>query len=407
MVFNFLKADITISFRKFTSVTLLTSGTLAWFFLINLYHGDILRNIDPTNTWIVEGQIIFYGAAFFSGLLGSLIRKKGNLRTFLISWVIFGLISAILPLSFQGLEALIVISILMGFSLGFGLPASLALIANCTNIEERGRVSGATILEIFIIAFLTIAIIRLLGEEIVTIILLMTLVRSISFFALLLEKCDNDEKKKRTEVKRSNYKEFIFYIIPWVLFTFTAGLASNVIPDTDPYASVEHLVEPIRYGLIGIFGLIWGIIADRFGRKWPIYTGLIILGVSFALLGFAMSPDVTYIYWLLSGVAWGSFLSIYLIIPGDLSTVASREKYYALGTVSPILVLFSVTFIGGIATDFTAPAFTQILSILLFLSIIPIIRAKETLQESKIRKRKMKEYTNKLGKIIQESKEET
>ncbi len=44
-----------------------------------------------------------------------------------------------------------------------------------------------------------------------------------------------------------------------------------------------------RYVFIAIFGFVWGVVADRVGRKQPIIIGLIILGVSFALLGFAMS----------------------------------------------------------------------------------------------------------------------
>ncbi|MCW3998565.1 MAG: MFS transporter [Candidatus Bathyarchaeota archaeon] len=407
MVFNFLKADITISLRKFASVTLLTSGTLAWFFIINIYHEELLRNIDPTGTWIIEGQIIFYAFAIVSGIIGSLINKKGNHRKFLVSWIVLGIISTILPLVIQGMEAIIVYSILLGFSLGFGLPDSLTLIANCTTVEERGRVSGATILEIFAIAVPAVIVIRILGSGILAIVLLMIIARLVSFFALSLDKYDTDLVKKKPELLKSNYKEFIFYVIPWIIFTFASGLASNLIPNTEPYALVDSLGTPIRYVLIGVFGLIWGIIADRFGRKQAIIIGLVILAISFGVLGFAFSPDAALFYQIISGIAWGSFLSIYLVLPGDLSAISSREKFYALGTISPLIALFSLPLIGDIATFFAPSAFSQVLSVLLVLSIIPVMLAKETLQESKIRKRKMKEYTDKLGKILQESKEKS
>ena len=280
MVFTFLKTGISISSRKFVSVTFLTSGTLAWFFLINIYHGTLLKNINPAGTWIIAGQILFFVCAIISGIIASLLNKKKFLRKFLISWIALGIITTVLPLYFQGIEALIVFNILLGISLGLGLPASLTLIANCTNVEERGRVAGTTILEIFALAMSAAAIIKILGEGILAVILLMVLVRSISLFALILEKCDFDIVKKKSElVLRSNYREFVFYIIPWIIFTFAAGLASNIIPNTDPYESVKSMGTIIRYGLIGIFGFVWGIVADRLGRKWPIYIGLIIFNV--------------------------------------------------------------------------------------------------------------------------------
>jgi hypothetical protein len=52
-------------------------------------------------------------------------------------------------------------------------------------------------------------------------------------------------------------------------------------------------------------------------------------------------------------------------------------------------------------------SFSQILSLLLFLSIIPIIRAKETLPKQEMRRRELEDYTDKLGRVIQESEEET
>jgi hypothetical protein len=39
----------------------------------------------------------------------------------------------------------------------------------------------------------------------------------------------------------------------------------------------------------------------------------------------------------------------------------------------------------------------------LFLLVIPVLRAKETLAREKIRKRKMKEYVERVGKTIQEA----
>jgi len=99
---------------------------------------------------------------------------------------------------------------------------------------------------------------------------------------------------------------------------------------------------------------------------------------------------------------------VFLAVPGDLSVFGSREKFYGLGYILPIAILFGLSAIPGdsILVDFPASSFSQVLSLILFLSIIPVLRAKETLHESKIQERKMKEYIKRVGELIHESEED-
>jgi MFS family permease len=151
---------------------------------------------------------------------------------------------------------------------------------------------------------------------------------------------------------------------------------------------------------------VTGIVADRFGRKQPLIIGLIMFYTSFALVGFAMNPTTAIIFYLATGVAWGSLLVVFLSVPGDLSASSSRAKYYAAGTMLPIIILFGLT--SGPAPELLSKLANSssfiVLSFALFLTIIPILRAKETLPEEKIKERKTTEYLDKLGKIITESK---
>jgi len=160
-------------------------------------------------------------------------------------------------------------------------------------------------------------------------------------------------------------------------------------------------MDKIKVGIIGS-----GFIADHFGRKLSITIGLILLGVSFEILGFAISNSTVLIYLTASGVAWGFFFAIYLTIPGDLSICGSREKFYSLIAVLPLILLTSVPFLPGLA-DLTqySSSFSHILGLILFISIIPVIGANETLPKGKIRERKMKEYLNQVGKVISESEQ--
>ena len=348
---------------------------------------------------------LFFAFGILSAIIASLIADKVNRKKFFIIWLIIGVLSTLSLAVIQGLFLSIIFCIILGLSLGFVLPSSMASIADATTIEERGRVSGTTILETFVIAFLAIAIISMLGEGILTIIIIVSLVRLVSLFAFVIDKSEIKTIKEKTRLQKSTYREFAYYLIPWIIFALTAGLAWNLIP-TEDYSSVISLGTIFRYAFIAIFGLIWGVVADRVGRKQPIILGLILLGISFAGLGYDMNETTVLFYLIISGIAWASFLTTYLAIPGDLSDYRLREKFYAL-VITPLIVLFGLSMLDpNFLGDFEASSFSQILSLLLFLSIIPVLRAKETLKESKIRQRKMKEYTQKVGKIVQKSKKQ-
>ena len=407
MGLRFLVGDVRISSRKFATATLLISGSLAWFFLLHTYLSDVFTSYTADLFWVNLGRILFYGFAVFSAVVGSLIGERFCCRKYLLLWIAFGVVSTIMLAASIGTIFSVFFSVLLGLSLGLGLPSSMAFLAESTAVEERSRVSGTTILGTFVVAFLAIATVRILGLGIVTTILLFAVVRSISFLALALDKIDIEKRETGFRFPKPLYKEFVFYLFPWVLFTIAASLATNLIPENQVYASAVAIGTTLRYVCIAIFGFVSGVIADRIGRKQPIIMGLILLGVSFALLGFAISPNTVIIYLTASGAAWGSFLAIYLAIPGDLSFSGSREKFYAMGTIFPLIILTSFSMIPGTAvlSSFSASSFSQLLSVILFLSIIPVLRAKETLPESIIRERKLKEHVKKLGKIVQESSE--
>ena len=309
---------------------------------------------------------------------------------------------------FGGLAFALIVSVFLGVSFGLGLPTSMAWVANSVAIDKRGRVAGITILITFIMAFITLGLYRVIGGGIITLVVLAAVIRSVSCLGFIKTENPIDTKKAKTDFSKSQLREFSFYIIPWLIFTISSGLAWNLVPDLPEYTFYINLGYVVRFILIAFFGFVWGIVADRKGRKGPVVIGLVLLGISYFLLGFVESPYSVLAYLSLAGVAWGSFFTMYLIIPGDLSIPVEREKFYAIGTILPIVILFSLGMIPeNLSVFFSENAFSQILSLLLFLSIIPIIRAKETLPKQEMRRRELEDYTDKLGRVIQESEEET
>ena len=168
-----------------------------------------------------------------------------------------------------------------------------------------------------------------------------------------------------------------------------------------------YLGDRLRYVFIAVFGLAAGFMADRFGRKQPIILGLATFGIGYLLLGFSMGEIAVNIYYALSGVTWGLFFVVFLAVPGDLSTPILRERFYALGYILPVTVLFAISAIPveNIGEYVDASLIAQIVGGCLFLSMYQVFRAKETLTGKKMRERSLKEYAERLGKTIQETEE--
>ena len=397
-----------INKSKFAAVTLLNLGTLSWFFILNFYMGDIFAVMVPNNPdWgLYVGNSLVYGFAIFWSITISFIGSRINRRGLLFTSIILGIVSTALLGLLEGTFFASLLSIMMGTSLGLGLPSSMALVADYTIVENRGRVSGIIILGTFILAFVSMAIYRMLGLDVFGLILILVVARLVSLIALFIDKFGKAlttfEKEMRLPV--TTYKEFIFYLCPWVMFTIASSLARSLI-DVTEFESVFYLGTNLRYVFIAFFGLAGGFIADRFGRKQPIIFGLATFGVGYLLLGFTMSEISVIIYYALSGITWGLFFVVFLVVPGDLSIPRLREKFYALGYILPLtgILALSVVPVPNIPDIIPRNLIAQILGVCLFLAMYPVFRAKETLTESSIRDRKMKEHIEKIEKVIHEA----
>jgi ABC-type transport system involved in cytochrome bd biosynthesis fused ATPase/permease subunit len=99
-------------------------------------------------------------------------------------------------------------------------------------------------------------------------------------------------------------------------------------------------------------------------------------------------------------------MTLYTAIPGDLSGAGFREKYYAIATVIPLLMYMSLTTASNyFGVSVAAGTLSNVLSILLFFSVIPVLRAVESLSENKMRERQLKEHMEKIEELLKESRE--
>jgi MFS family permease len=418
--FGILTSGSHISRRQFLAVTFLLSGTLAWFFFSFSWLDAFVTRISSDWVYVVPGggtllkflstygaSALYFASAGVSALVGAAISHKVNRRSLLFSWIMLGVISSLLLIFMQGIFFAILAIILLGISLGFGYPACLAFLAESTVPEERARVAGATFFIAFVLVIIFNSILSVSGFGVVGAAIFAAILRLASFFGLKLDLTKAQEIVVEVKVSVLNRKNFLFYTIPWIIFNIANGLIAFVTLGlyNDPvYVDAVNMGTPIHFLAAGLFALVGGFVADRLGRRQPVVFGLILLGASFALLGVFTSPLTMLFYLVVSGAAWGFLMTVYTAIPGDLSVAGGREKYYAIATVIPLLLYMSLTSTANLfGIVVFAGALANILSILLFVSIIPVIRASECLSESKMRERELKEHMEKIEELLKES----
>lgn len=408
MKFGFLTEGIEIPSKKFVAVVLLYSSTFSWFFFFYGHYGDVFSSLglgEVAGSMVFLGEALFLSFVVFFAIIGSLFSEKYSRRKILWSWITLGVLATALLWFSQGIVLSLLSSALLGISFGFGFPVVQAFLSDCTVIEERARVSGTVILTTFLMVFIAEAVASLIG-----VILLSLILRVIGFFALALDPCDRKEGKEASWRSILAYKDFVFYLLPWVMFNVANGLVSfvwPVIPTTPDWEGASTIGILLHYVGTGIFAFIAGVVADRVGRKQPIIVGLVLLGVSYGLLGLAPSPESWLFYLTFSGFAWGSIMVVYFAVPGDLAFPGAQERFYALGGALPFILYMSFSGMAElIGTSPPLSVLSPMLSIILFLSVIPVLRAKETLPEAGIRERKLKEHVRKVRELIEESKKD-
>ncbi len=395
-----------ISSRKFFAVAILVSGTLAWFLLIQMYFLDLFAGYSVDASWIYLGLLLFYAASAFSAIVGSSVSERVNRKKMIYIWIISGVLATSSLTLFKGEFFVVLLSLMLGVSFGFGFPSSAAFLADSTVVEERAKISGAVILTTFLLTFLSMMAIPALGFGITGILLFLAALRATSLLGLALDKCDRERAKTGSWFSILSYRDFASYVVPWILFNTAAGLLMwwNM-PQTSEFISVKAVGIPLAFVCIAVFGFVAGFVADRFGRRQPIIISFVMLGVSLALLSFILSPLTMLIYYVTYGVAWGFLFTLYLAVPGDLSYSGSREKFYALGTMAPLIVYMGLNSAPDfLSIRFPASILSPVLSIIIFLSVIPVLRASETLPENITNERKLKKHIEKVGKLVEESK---
>ncbi len=374
------------------------------------------QNASVSETLLIVG--LNTAGIAIAGLLGTfIVGRLKNRRIFLYCWQIIGIALSILPLGLNitNMTNLAVISLTFGAYFGFGMPATMGYYSSLTTVENRGKMSGLT----FLIFGATFAITGLTAlDSVLYLCIILVAVRLISLLVFhsinhVKEKAEelNKEKSNPTYGKVISNKAFILYFVPWCLFALinfmTIPIQSHIYSSESSYVfltSIENIV-------IAFVAVASGFVADRWGRKRQSIIGFIMLGIGYAVIGLfsANNADMllaSIIFTVTDGIAWGIFNVLFLFtIWGDLAQNGNSDKIYFLGALPYLSSYFMQLFFTPFLSEIAVTTIFSFASVFLFLAVLPLVYAPETLPEKVMKDKDLKSYVESAKKKAQKDAE--
>ncbi|MCK5628123.1 MFS transporter, partial [Candidatus Bathyarchaeota archaeon] len=389
---------IGLDLRVAAATLVLVANAFIWYFIAFsiIREATLAPNFGNYEVLLVLGVNIT-GIAV-SGLVAAKVTSKVKKKSqFLVFWMLLGIFFSALPLAFDitTLAGLLIVSAFYGVYFGVGMPATMAHFAASTSVENRAKLAGIT----FLLIGLGFFILGNIGSvNILTGVLVLATVRLLGVVLLIFLKFQDPPYQESKGVSYASIitnRPFLLYFISWLMFTMVNYLTYPIMLNQASSLGEESFVQSIttvEYILIAIFAVISGFLADIFGRKRLAILGFIMLGLGYAILGITKgSIEGLIFYTVVDGIAWGILFTIFLFtIWGDLAHRRPSDKFYILGVLPYLLSNFIRIGIGPFLAQIEMETIFTFASIFLFISVLPLIYAPETLPEKKMKDREMK-----------------
>ena len=395
----FTRMDIPLKVAVGNIITIV--NIVVWYTYAAAILRDMVDKISLTYGEKLILDIMLFLVTVISILAGAwLTNKLTHRKRFFLVWNFIGVFSS-LALGILETATMVNVSVLLsliGVSFGLGLPLCMANFADITNEENRAQFGSIIILSLFLGTF---AFRFIMPSNLFLSVIVLAIWRFSGSLVILI--LGNFLEKKESPSMASLLKDrsLLLYLIPWSIFSMINYLGwpinSKIHGEDFVYFSV--LVNNI---IAGIFALAAGFFADNIGRKRTLIAGFIIFGIGYALLGInPFNIYAWYFYTAVDGIALGIIYVIFwFTIWGDLAHGKSSEKYYAIGilpySLSGFLRVTLGPFIINVVSEYAIFSFA---AFFLFLAVIPLMYAPETLPEKKLRERELRQYIEKAKKI--------
>jgi MFS family permease len=393
-----------IAWRATAPSIILVANSFVWYIFTFLTFTEIIDG-----PLVPETEKIFLYAAYFvsvavSAIIGSKFIPHKRLPA-LSLWPYIGAIATLSLTAISSGNMLVntMIALFLGASIGIGLPSCLSYFAESTTVENRGSIGGIiwSIVGFSVLIFAFSSTIAGQWEFIATLTIWRCL-GGLGFIALSRKHQIVTPQKSLSYFEVIRKREILLYLFPWLMFCI---INFAEIPILNTVFEELDILSISEYGIVGIVAPIAGFFADRVGRKRIVIAGFIMLGIEYAALSvFHYNSAVMYLYLILDGVTWGLFFSVFFMaIWGDLGENYDKDKHYALGGLPfllagflPILIELMVN--SSNETSGYATAAFSLASFFLFLAVLPLMYASETLPEKTMKDREIKNYLEKAQK---------
>ena len=387
--------------RDFLAVFIVIVNAFSWYFPLYLFFKSTLEE----STFLPVALGVQLVAVVGSAIVGTtLVRRFPNRDALLSVWMFVGIMASLLMVTLEAYNVLFIllVSFLSGISLGLGFPSCLAYFGDYSIEENRGSLAGVT----FFASGVCILLIGLVlnFSTLVVGALILAAWRGTGLFLFLLMRSKQDyREEKAIEVSYQSIlldRSLLLYLVPWIMFCLINFLEAPVV-DLFLGKDFTSFIPITEYGIGGFVALIGGMFADSVGRKRVIILGFILLGIGYAMLGLFSEIVLSwYLYIILDGVAWGIFsLMFYLVIWAELARNKTKEKYYLIGTLPFIISSYIQILFIPYARLIPVSAAFSLASIFLFLAVLPLVYAPETLPERKIELKRLRKYVEKAKKV--------
>jgi hypothetical protein len=282
-------------------------------------------------------------------------------------------------------------------SIGMGLPSVLAYFADTTAVENRGTYGGLIWLPVgFGVLMLAFALYSLNVFWALSVLAIWRASGGVLFFVF-----SRLRGKMNLGAKKSSYgnilrrRDLILYLVPWIMFSLVNFSEYPIVGKV--LGDFQLMAGSVEFAISGVSAVIGGVLSDLVGRKRIVIMGFIILGIEYAILSlFSGAQASWYVYTLCDGTAWGLFASVFFMtIWGDLAETAEKEKYYVIGGLPYLLAGFMAVAVQPFAGDIQAVTAFSLASFFLFVAVLPLMYAPETLPEKKIKDRELRDYLEK------------
>jgi len=393
-----LLGEIGLNKRGFLIITILFLSVFGWFYMslsmITKIMGDLSLKYDTKLAiWTT-----FYFSIIVASIIGAVLSNKIDKNKFLYTWTVSGTIASLFPATIitGNFEQVSVVTLILGFSFGIGMPSCLAYFTNLTVVENRGRIGGISLL----IANFSVPLFGIFFD-IFNIPILSTIFALLRGLGLIILFQKNEQQSQANQkvsfASILHDKNFLLYFVTWSMFPlvdrFERVLVDNFLVEWNPnLLNTMGFIEP----LVAAFAILAaGLLCDWIGRKKIILSGFVALGIAYGIIGLIPAFEFSwYLYFVIDGIAWGIFsLIFFVVLWGDLAQSSSSEKHYMIGSIPYFLSsIVPILMTQSIIANIELYAAFSLASFFLFIAVLPLVFAPETLPEKKMEIRRLRKF---------------